>query len=72
MTQVQGIGHCCFSENILDVSVHFQIVHLGRQLFIWIGSTSTHLGNLYLAGTTRQVGSGSKADRVVMGVSSWS
>lgn len=56
MTQEQGIRRRCFSEKILDVSVHFQIVHLGRQLFIWIGADSTDLGNMYLAGNTRQVG----------------
>jgi hypothetical protein len=38
-----------FTEDLLDVKVHFQIMDLGRQLFIWVGTDAATFGSLCLA-----------------------
>lgn len=45
----------CFSESGPDGAVHFQIVNLGRQLYVWLSAGSTQLGNLSMATQTRMV-----------------
>ncbi|GMH42218.1 hypothetical protein BSKO_10137 [Bryopsis sp. KO-2023] len=54
MTLASGIKQRCFSEEVLDVAIHFQLTDLGRQLFVWVGSDEGQLSNLYLAGLPRQ------------------
>lgn len=52
---VQGIQQRCFSEAGPDCVVHFQIVQLRRQLFVWLSVGSAALGTLCLASRTRMV-----------------
>ncbi|XP_021889476.1 proteasome assembly chaperone 4 [Carica papaya] len=42
-----------FSEVVDDLTLHFQIIHLSRQIYVWIGCNSTKFGNLYAAAPTR-------------------
>ncbi|DBA66724.1 TPA: hypothetical protein ACH3X2_001873 [Trebouxia sp. C0005] len=59
MDQANGLGEPvqlrqrCFSEAGPDGVVHFQIVDLRRQLFVWVSAGSTELGNLSMATQTR-------------------
>lgn len=47
---VGGAGmHHCFSEEILDSAVHFQVMDLGRQLYIWVGTSAAQMGSLCFA-----------------------
>ena len=39
----------CFSEDILDTTVHFQVLDLGRQLYVWAGTSDARMGPLCLA-----------------------
>ena len=39
----------CFSEDILDTAVHFQVLDLGRQLYVWAGTGEARMGPLCLA-----------------------
>ncbi len=61
MDQANGIGEPvplrqrCFSEAGPDGVVHFQIVDLRRQLFVWVSVGSADLGNLCMATQTRMV-----------------
>ncbi|KAF4394260.1 uncharacterized protein LOC115714312 [Cannabis sativa] len=42
----------CFTEAVNDVTVHFQIIRLPRQIYVWIGCNSAKFGNLYAAAPT--------------------
>lgn len=59
MDQANGLGEPvplrqrCFSEAGPDGVVHFQIVDLRRQLFVWVSVGSADLGNLCMATQTR-------------------
>ncbi|KAL5550077.1 hypothetical protein UlMin_000253 [Ulmus minor] len=44
-----GIQVSCFSEAINDVTLHFQIIRLCRQIYAWISCNSAKFGNLYAA-----------------------
>lgn len=43
----------CFSEIADDVTFHFQIIRLHKQIYAWIGCKSAKLGHLYAAAPTR-------------------
>ncbi|KAJ3703957.1 hypothetical protein LUZ61_007662 [Rhynchospora tenuis] len=43
----------CFTEDLQDVTLHFQIVKFSKQIYAWIGCNSAKLGHLYAAATTR-------------------
>ncbi|MQM02236.1 hypothetical protein Taro_035002 [Colocasia esculenta] len=43
----------CFTEEVHDVALHFQIVRLQKQIYVWIGCNSAKFGHLYAAATTR-------------------
>ncbi|CAN6468985.1 unnamed protein product [Victoria cruziana] len=42
-----------FTEDVKDVTLHFQIIRLLRQVYVWIGCNSSKLGHLYAAAPTR-------------------
>ncbi len=42
----------CFSEELLDSTVHFQVMDLGRQLYIWVGTSAAQMGSLCFASPT--------------------
>lgn len=50
--------HHCFSEECDDVPVHFQLLLLAQQVYIWVALGAPRLGNLTLAMPTRLVGVG--------------
>ncbi|XP_043690244.1 proteasome assembly chaperone 4-like [Telopea speciosissima] len=43
----------CFTEDLHDVTFHFQIIRLKKQMFAWIGCNTTKFGHLYAAAPTR-------------------
>ncbi|OAY65670.1 Proteasome assembly chaperone 4 [Ananas comosus] len=43
----------CFTEDLHDVTLHFQIIRLTKQIFVWIGCNAAKFGRLYAAATTR-------------------
>ncbi|CAA6668934.1 unnamed protein product [Spirodela intermedia] len=42
-----------FTEDVHDVSLHFQIIRLQKQIYAWIGCNSAKFGHLYAAAPTR-------------------
>ncbi|XP_010275556.1 PREDICTED: proteasome assembly chaperone 4 isoform X1 [Nelumbo nucifera] len=48
-----GIQITCFTEDLNDVTFHFQIIRLEKQIYAWIGCNSAKLGHLYAAAPTR-------------------
>ena len=44
----RAVQHC-FSEEVLDNTLHFQIMDLGRQLYIWVGTGAAQMGSLAMA-----------------------
>ncbi|GMN51427.1 hypothetical protein TIFTF001_020582 [Ficus carica] len=42
-----------FSEAVNDVTLHFQIIRLPRQIYAWIGCNSAKFGHLYAAAPTQ-------------------
>ena len=52
---VPSISQRCFSEETPDATIYFQIVDLGRQLFIWIGAGGAKMNNLFMAIQTHTV-----------------
>ncbi|XP_015892338.3 uncharacterized protein LOC107426624 [Ziziphus jujuba] len=48
-----GVQITCFSEVVNDVTLHFQIMRLPKQIYAWIGCNSAKLGYLYAAAPTR-------------------
>ena len=46
----------CFHESTPEAVIHFQIISLGRQLYIWISVGSPKLDNLYFAIQSKVVG----------------
>ncbi|XP_078436324.1 proteasome assembly chaperone [Wolffia australiana] len=42
-----------FSENADDVALHFQIIRLQKQIYVWIGCNSSKLGHMFAAAPTR-------------------
>ncbi|CAO2834481.1 unnamed protein product [Amaranthus hypochondriacus] len=43
----------CFSDLVDETTVDFQIIHLNKQIYVWIGCNSTKLGPLCAAAPTR-------------------
>lgn len=43
----------CFTEESHDVTLHFQIISLTKQIYVWIGCNSAKLGHLYAGAATR-------------------
>lgn len=43
----------CFTEKMNDNLIHFQIIRLAKQIYVWIGSDSAKFGHLYAAARTR-------------------
>ncbi|KAB1214233.1 Proteasome assembly chaperone 4 [Morella rubra] len=48
-----GVLITCFSDVFNDVALHFQILRLPKQIYVWIGCNSAKLGRLYAAAPTR-------------------
>ena len=48
--------HHCFTEECDDVPVHFQLVLLAQQIYVWVGLGTPKMGNLCVATPTRLVG----------------
>ncbi|KAK9988244.1 hypothetical protein SO802_028483 [Lithocarpus litseifolius] len=48
-----GVQITCFSEVFNDVALHFQILRLPKQIYVWIGCDSAKLGCIYAAAPTR-------------------
>ncbi|CBI25990.3 hypothetical protein AAG906_027785 [Vitis piasezkii] len=48
-----GVQVTCFTEVSDDVTLHFQIIRLHKQIYAWIGSNSAKLGHMYAAASTR-------------------
>ena len=60
MEHANGVMHSrlqqrCFTEPGPDGVVHFQIINLRRQLYVWLSAGSAQLGNLCMATQTRMV-----------------
>ncbi|WOL02371.1 proteasome assembly chaperone 4 [Canna indica] len=43
----------CFTEDLHDVTFHFQIIRLAKQIYVWIGCKTAKFGHLYAAAITR-------------------
>ncbi|GMP97244.1 hypothetical protein CsSME_00045576 [Camellia sinensis var. sinensis] len=48
-----GVQVTCFTEVLEDVTLHFQIIRLHKQIYAWIGCNSARFGRLYAAAPTR-------------------
>uniref|UniRef100_A0A0A9CRI8 Proteasome assembly chaperone 4 n=1 Tax=Arundo donax TaxID=35708 RepID=A0A0A9CRI8_ARUDO len=48
-----GVQVTCFTEDLHDVTLHFQIIRLSKQIYAWIGCNTAKFGHLYAAATTR-------------------
>ncbi|XP_075653786.1 uncharacterized protein LOC142624153 isoform X1 [Castanea sativa] len=48
-----GVQITCFTEVVNDVALHFQILRLPKQIYVWIGCDSAKLGRIYAAAPTR-------------------
>lgn len=44
-----GTSSRCFTEVTPEAAIHFQVVDLGRQIYVWIGVGTAKLGELYFA-----------------------
>ncbi|XP_075521671.1 uncharacterized protein LOC142554949 isoform X2 [Primulina tabacum] len=49
-----GVKVTSFSQVSDDVTFHFQIIGLQKQIYAWIGCNSSKFGHLYAAAPTRQ------------------
>ncbi|XP_073146811.1 uncharacterized protein [Henckelia pumila] len=49
-----GVQVTSFSQVSDDVTFHFQIIRLQKQIYAWIGCNSAKFGHLYAAAPTRQ------------------
>lgn len=45
----------CFTEQAPDATIHFQLIDLGLQLYIWVAVGGAKLQNMYLAIQSKQV-----------------
>ncbi|GLT79140.1 hypothetical protein SLA2020_506410 [Shorea laevis] len=43
----------CFNELVDNATFSFQIIHFPKQIYAWIGCSSTKFGDLYAAASTR-------------------
>ncbi|KAJ4975853.1 hypothetical protein NE237_000959 [Protea cynaroides] len=44
-----GLQVTCFTEDLHDVTFHFQIIRLKKQIYAWIGCNTAKFGHLYAA-----------------------
>nr|BAJ89485.1 predicted protein [Hordeum vulgare subsp. vulgare] len=64
-----GAQVTCFSEDLHDVTLRFQIIRMSKQIYAWIGcNQSAKFGHLYAAATTR-LGDGVSVTSVLGGTS---
>lgn len=63
-----GAQVSCFTEDLHDVTLHFQIIRLSKQIYAWIGCNTAKFGHLYAAATTRP-GNGVSVTSVLGGTS---
>lgn len=59
MNDVAGPSVRCFSEVTPDAKLHFQVIDLGRQLYVWVG-TQPKLANMFFAIKSPAVSRGSE------------
>ncbi|XP_059449239.1 uncharacterized protein LOC132180437 [Corylus avellana] len=48
-----GVQITCFSHVFKDVTLHFQILRLPKQIYVWVGCNSAKLGHLCASAPTR-------------------
>ncbi|KAH7671044.1 proteasome assembly chaperone 4 protein [Dioscorea alata] len=65
-----GVQITCFTENVNDVVLHFQIIRLAKQIFAWIGCNSAKLGHVHAAASTRPMNTVSVAALIGGGANS--
>ncbi|XP_024023544.1 uncharacterized protein LOC21407845 [Morus notabilis] len=58
-----------FSDAVNDVTLHFQIIRLPRQIYAWIGCNSAKFGHLYAAAPTQPRNNGASVSCVLGGAS---
>ncbi|KAL6906186.1 hypothetical protein ACP4OV_003787 [Aristida adscensionis] len=49
----EGVQVTCFTEDLHDVTLHFQIIRFSKQIYAWVGCNTAKFGHLYAAATTR-------------------
>lgn len=54
--QACGFSQRTFTLDSHEATIHFQIVDLGRQYYVWISASGPKMSNLYLAIKTPAVG----------------
>ncbi|KAJ0973120.1 hypothetical protein J5N97_021079 [Dioscorea zingiberensis] len=65
-----GAQITCFSEDVHDVVIHFQIIRLSKQIFVWIGCNSAKFGHMHAAAPTRPMNTVSVASLLGGGANS--
>jgi proteasome assembly chaperone 4 len=50
-----GVQVTCFTEDLHDVILHFQIIRFSKQIYAWVGCNTAKFGHLYAAASTRPV-----------------
>ncbi|KAF0888147.1 hypothetical protein E2562_010845 [Oryza meyeriana var. granulata] len=63
-----GMQVTCFTEDLHDAILHFQIIRFSKQIYAWVGCNTAKFGNLYAAATTRP-GNGVSVTSVLGGAS---
>ncbi|XP_051185592.1 uncharacterized protein [Lolium perenne] len=63
-----GTQVTCFTEDLHDVTLHFQIIRFSKQIYAWVGCNSAKFGHLYAAASTRP-GNGVSVTSVLGGTS---
>ncbi|KAI3523845.1 hypothetical protein L1887_02290 [Cichorium endivia] len=53
ISKANDVQITCFSDVFNDITLHFQIIRLPKQIYAWIGCNSTKFGHLYAAAPTR-------------------
>uniref|UniRef100_A0ACD5XSU5 Uncharacterized protein n=2 Tax=Avena sativa TaxID=4498 RepID=A0ACD5XSU5_AVESA len=65
-----GTQVTCFTEDLHDVTLHFQIIRFSKQIYAWIGCNSAKFGHLYAAATaSTRPGNGVSVTSVLGGTS---
>uniref|UniRef100_A0A0D3HS39 Proteasome assembly chaperone 4 n=1 Tax=Oryza barthii TaxID=65489 RepID=A0A0D3HS39_9ORYZ len=63
-----GVQVTCFTEDLHDVILHFQIIRFSKQIYAWVGCNTAKFGHLYAAASTRP-GNGVSVTSVLGGTS---
>ncbi|XP_021313154.1 proteasome assembly chaperone 4 isoform X1 [Sorghum bicolor] len=53
LSSEEGVQVTSFTEDLHDVTLHFQIMRFSKQIYVWVGCNTTKFGHLYAAATTR-------------------